>query len=310
MGPPPVAVRCPSCGQPLSAVLAPAPPTQWFPCPNCHAPVPVVVPRDLPPLYSWEVVPGLYPRLPPPRPPRWRLTHVASVALGVAAVLAAVSAGLLGYEGSLAAEPTHYVVSGTVYRDTRGGVLVPAAGAAVVLSVDGKYFATNLTGPTGTFAFQSVPAGGIELNVTAAGPGYGSSVVYTFASRSYSTQTHGLQITLEPGAPSNSTVRALTPFGDLETLLAYVGGATVLFAVAAVLAVAAAVVVRRPFGAVVGVIGAGGSVAAPAILVFLSLDSVYPLVTTVAATVGAAGAFALVLTTVELASRSAPPEPA
>jgi hypothetical protein len=74
--------------------------------------------------------------------------------------------------------------------------------------------------------------------------------------------------------------------------------------------VAAAVVVRRPFGAVVGVIGAGGSVAAPAILVFLSLDSVYPLVTTVAATVGAAGAFALVLTTVELASRSAPPEPA
>ncbi|MGC2360173.1 MAG: hypothetical protein WA691_07740, partial [Thermoplasmata archaeon] len=66
-----VYLRCPACGGDLRVVLASEPATQWFPCPHCRTPVPAVVPRDPPPLYSWEVLPGLYPALPRPRVPRW-----------------------------------------------------------------------------------------------------------------------------------------------------------------------------------------------------------------------------------------------
>lgn len=307
MGSPTVTMRCPSCGKELRAFLAPSPPTQWFPCPSCHVPVPVVVPRDLPPLFSWEVVPGLYPHLRPVRPPRWRSTHVASIALAVAAALAAVSAGLLGYEGYLASEPTDFLVSGTVFENV-GGVLVPANGALVNLSVNGNLVQEVRTPSDGVFSFRSVPSGGIELNVTL--KNCGPSIVYTFASKSYSTQTQGLEITLEPGGLSNLSVTALTPFGDLETLLAYVGGAAVLFGAAAMVAGAAAIVVRRPGGGVVGVVGAGGAVALPAILIFLYLGSAFPDVTVVAGVVGAAGAFALVLATADVASRGDTVDPA
>ena len=306
MSPPTVTMRCPSCGNALRAVLAPFPPTQWFPCPTCHVPVPVVVPRDLPPLYSWEVLPGLYPHLVPPRPPRWKSRHVVAGALAVSAALAAVCAGVLAYEGFVAAQPTEYVVSGTVYEDSHG-VLVPASGADVVLSVDGAQVGSTVTGPGGTFRFPSVPDGGIELNVSA--PGYSPTVVYTFASKSYSTQTRGLQITLEPGGSANSSVTTLTPFGDMETLLAYVGGGAVLLGAAAVVGGAAAVVVRRPDGAVVGVIGAGAAVATPAVLVLLALGTAFQAVTIAVSVVGAVGAFALVVAAANLSTHPTAREP-
>jgi hypothetical protein len=304
MSPPTVTVRCPACGQPLTAALAPAPPTQWFPCPSCHVPVPVVVPRDLPPLYSWEVVPGLYPQLAFPRRPRWRPARVAAIALAAAAVLTAVAAGLLGYEGYVAAEPAVYDVSGTVYQDP-AGVLVPVLGAVVNLSVNGNLFASYTTVANGTFDFPRVPDGGIELNVTATG--YSPTVVYTFASRSYTAQVRGLEIGLQPGPANNTSVTALTAFGDLETFLAYVGGAAVLLGGATGLAVAAALGVRRPGGAVTGVIGAGAAVAVPAVLLILSVGSLFPAVAIVSGVAGGAGGFALVLATVEVASRPSEP---
>jgi hypothetical protein len=224
----------------------------------------------------------------------------------IAATLAAISAGLLGYEGFVASQPEQFVVSGTVYEDTHG-LLVPTGGASVVLSVDGSMVDSTVTGPSGTFDFPGVPAGGIELNVTA--PGCGPTVVYTFASKSYSTQTRGLEITLEPGGPSNSSVNALTPFGDLETLLAYVGGAAVLLGSAAVVAGAASIAVRRPNGGVPGVIGAGAAVAVPAVLIFLYLGTAFQDVTVVAGVIGGAGAFALVLATADIASRGSGSEP-
>jgi len=301
MASPTVTMRCPSCGTELRAVLAPSPPTQWFPCPSCHVPVPVVVPSDLPPLYSWEVIPGLYTPLPAPRRPRWRSTRVASVALAVAAVLAGVSAGVLGYDGYTAAQPATYAVSGTVYEDQRNGVTVPAAGALVVLYSDGnRSFSSEVTRTDGKFAFDAVPNGGIELNVTLRG--YGPTDVFTFASRSYSTQTGELVVTLEPGGVNNTSADVLTPFADLEMLLAYVGGASALFGGVAAVAAVAAVAVRRPGGGVMGVIGGGAAVAVPAVLVFLALGSAFPLVTVVAGVVGGAGAFTLVLATVEVAT--------
>jgi len=297
MGAPSVTMRCPSCGQTLRAVLAPAPPTQWFPCPNCHLPVPVVVPRDLPPLYSWEVIPGLYPQLAVPRRPRWNPATVVSVALAVAAVLAALAAGLLGYDGMVASQPATYVVSGTVSEQS--ATWVPAT---VVLFTNGNTtFGSQTLTFTRTFQFTGVPAGGIELNVTARG--FAPTVVYTFASRSYSTQTQGLGVVLSSGTVNNTTADVLTPFGDLTTLLSYVGGGAVLLGGAAVLATAAAVGFRRPTGAVLGVIGAGGAVAVPVVLLFLSLADAFPTVSIVAGVVGGAGAFALVFATLEVSVR-------
>ncbi len=293
-------MRCPSCGQPIRAVVAPAPPTQWFPCPNCHVPVPVVAPRELPPLFSWEVLPGLYPLQPMVRQPRWRPATLVAVALAVAAVLAAATAGLLAVDGYTAAQPATYTVSGTVYEEL-GGRAVPADGARVVLFTDdNRTSQQQVTGPSGDFLFTGVPAGGIEVNATATG--YAPTVVYTFASKAYSTQTRGLSVTLEPGGVNNTSAEALSPFGDLASLLATVGGAAALLGGAAVAAVIGAVVVRRPGGGAVAVIGASAALAAPVVLLLLALGSAFPAVTVLAGVVGGTGAFALVFATVQVAT--------
>ncbi len=293
-------MRCPTCGQPIRAVVAPAPPTQWFPCPSCHVPVPVVVPRELPPLFSWEVLPGLYPLQPMVRQPRWRPAAIAAVALAVAAVLAAVAAGILTIDGYSAAQPAQYTVSGTVYESELGRP-VPADGARVVLYTDdNRSSQIQITGPGGGFLFTGVPAGGIELNVSA--NGYAPTVVYTFASRVYATQTQGLSLTLEPGGVNNTSSDVLSPFGDLASLLATVGGTAALLGGAAVAAAAGAIVVRRPGGGAIAVIGAGAALAAPVVLLLLYLGGVFPVVTVLTGLVGGLGAFALVFATVEVAT--------
>lgn len=294
-------MRCPSCGQPIRAVVAPAPPTQWFPCPACHVPVPVVVPRELPPLFSWEVLPGLYPLQPIVRQPRWRPATLVAWALAVAAVLAAITAGLLAADGYNSSLPAQYTVSGTIYESLAGGRHAPADGARVVLFTDdNRSSQLQITGPSGGFLFAGVPAGGIELNVTAAG--FGSTVVYTFASKGYSTQTRGLDILLEPGTSNNTSADVLSPFGDLASLLATVGGGAVLLGGAGIAAAVGAVVVRRPGGAAIGVVGAGAALAAPVVLLLLYLGTAFPLVAILGGIVGGVGAFALVFATVEVAT--------
>ncbi len=98
----------------MAVVLAPAPSTQWFPCPHCGSPVPVVVPRDPPPLYSWEVLPELYPPLPPPRRSRWRAQRVVAFVLVAVAIVAIALLGALAGYGVEANAPAHYPVNGVV----------------------------------------------------------------------------------------------------------------------------------------------------------------------------------------------------
>jgi len=232
------------------------------------------------------------------------------MALAVAAALAAVTAGYLGAVGFEAAQPASYVVSGTVYEDHPGAPPTPARGAQVVLLTDDNRTTMTTTSLTnGTFVFRGVPNGGIEINVSAV-VGYGPTDVYTFASPAYSAGTTGLAIHLEPGGAANTTSVVLAPFPDLETFLSYVGGGAVLIGSVALVAGIAAWTLRRPGGAVLGVLGSGASVAFPVVVLLFSLDAAFPLVSALAGVAGGLGAFSLVLSAAELASGPAHPEPA
>jgi len=298
MGAPAVSVRCPTCGADLRVVLAAAPPTQWFPCPQCRNPVPVVVPRDPPPLYSWEVVPGLYPALPSPRRPRVTLRRLAQVALVSVAAIAVVLGGVLAVLGAEALGPGSYVVSGTVLEGGSGGGGVPASGATVVLTTDGGQEVVQHTGANGVFSFSHVPVGGISLNVTL--PEYAPATVTTFASAVYSTGTTGLTVTLVPGSLGNGTTTALSPFPDLESFVASIGSGVALLGIVAVFGGVAAVVTARSDRPPVGVVGGAAGLLAPAALYFLSIGGIFPMLTAGTAVLAAFGAFAATSRTVEL----------
>ncbi len=266
--------------------------------------MPFVAGRELPPLYSWEVVPSLYPPQSVPRRPRFAWRGLAAVALAAAAVVALASVGLLTFDGLAADRPSSYDVSGTVWQAHANGPATVLAGAHVVLwTDDNRSVRTATTDGSGAFAFALVPNGGIALNVT--DPCCTPTVVYLFASRAYSTATTGLNILLRPGATGNVSTDALSPFPDLATFLVYVGSAAVLLAGAAIVAGAGALAVRRPGGAVVGVLGGGASVSIPVVVVLFSLGTVLPIVAVLAGVAGGLGAFVLVLTAADLASGGA-----
>jgi hypothetical protein len=307
MASPSVAIRCPACGADLAVFLAPSPPTQWFPCPHCHAPVPVVVPRDPPPLYSWEVLPGLYPTLPRPRPPRWQTRRAFTFALLAVVVLAVALAGVFAYYGFVASMPGRFTVSGTVYEAPVPGVTVPASGVAIVLTEDSGQTLTETTGPDGVFSFASVPAGGVRLNATL--PGYAPALYDTFVSSVYDAGTQGIQITLSPGGVANTSSVSLSPFTTLEAFLASIGSGTLLLVLVA--AVAGAAVVRsgrRPRPAL-GVIGGGAGLLAPFGLYLFFLGTAFPFVFAGTAALAAFGAFSLMLGTVEIAQTGPAPGP-
>ena len=289
MSAPAVSMRCPTCGADLRVVLAPEPPTQWFPCPHCRNPVPVVVPRDPPPLYSWEVLPGLYPALLPPRRPRVRVRRMAQVALVIVAALAVGLAAAFVALGWEALGPASYDVSGTVLEQTSSRQ-VAAVGATVILTVNGGPPTRTSTDFEGRFTFADVGSGGIALNVTA--PGYAPVTVQTFASPVYRTATTGLTVVLVPGTSSNATTVALTPFPDLETFVASIGSGAALLGIVALLGGWAAVVTARSNRPAVGVVGGASGLVAPVALFFLSLGGVFPDLLAVTTALAAAGAFA------------------
>ena len=303
---PTVDVRCPACGRDVRVALAAQPPTQWFPCPHCHTPMPVVVPRDLPPMYSWEVYPGLYPELPPPRVPKWRVRRAAAVALVVVAVVSAALAAGLVVVGVDAAQPARFTISGAVFGSSDGSSS-PLAGASVTLVNDANESTTAFTGPDGAFSFANVPQGGVALNVSATG--YGPATLYTFVSNVYATQATGLQITLSPGTASNSTTIALTPFPDMEQFLASVGAAVILLGIIALVAGFAAVATIRQDRPAVGVLGGAAGVLSPLTLIYLSLSSALPVLIEVTAITAGAGAFVLAMRAMQLAQTGPAADP-
>lgn len=300
-----VAVRCPVCGTDLRVVVAAEPPTQWFPCPNCHAPMPVVVPRDPPPLYSWEVLPGLYPPMERPRVPRWRARRAVAAALIAVAVLAAALTAVLVYDGVAASEPASFTVDGTVDRSVAGS-LQPILGAEVALTDDAGRTTTEATGPGGGFSFSAVPSGGVTLNVSAAG--YATVTVTTFVSVVYGTQATGLEILLPPAGSSNGTAITLAPFPDLEQFLASVGSGAVLLAIIALVAGFAAVASFREDRLPIGVVGGAAGIVSPLVLTYLGLSSAFPILLDLTAIIAAAGSFSFALRAIQMAQTGPAPD--
>lgn len=305
MAAPGVAVRCPACGTELRAYPAPYPPTQWFPCPHCRVAVPVVVPRDPPPLYTWEVLPSLYPPLDRPRAPRWRLRPAVAIALAAVAVAAAVLGGLLLYYGAAASGPGTFSVSGTVLKDV-GGEGFPADGARVLLTDDRGTIGPVSTGPDGRFEFTGVPSGGVSINVTLPSSGYAPATLDTFVSPVYDAGSSGLTVVLLPTSETNGTTQSLAPFPTMESFLASVDGAAGLLGICALVAAAAAVAAWRPTHRTAGVLGGGAGIAVPTVVFLLGLVPAFPIVVAGAAVTAAFGAFALVLGAADL-YRTGPP---
>jgi hypothetical protein len=298
MGATTLAIRCPACGQELRAVVTPSPPTQWFPCPHCRTPVPVVVPRDPPPLYSWEVLPNLYPPLPRPRIPSWQAKGVVAFALVGVVILAAVFGAALAYYGVAAAAPGNYPVNGDVDEAVPGGGVMPAAGATVTLTEDGGATMSVTTTPTGYFSFTGAPTGGIVVEVTL--PGYAPVTVETFASSVYDAGTTNMYIVLEPASTSNATTVYLSPFSDLESLLASIGSGILLLGLIALVAGVAAMYTLRQNRPALGVIGGGAGLLAPFALYLLALSTPFPLLWAATAALAGLGGFALTVRAVEL----------
>lgn len=290
----------------MRVVLAPQPPTQWFPCPHCRAPMPVVVPRDPPPLYSWEVLPGLYPALPRPRVPRWKARRAAAVALLVVAVLTASFAAVLVYEGWEATRPASFTVDGTV-GDAVAGFVRPLPGAEVKLTDDGNRTTSVVTGFDGSFSFRNVPSGGVTLNISAAG--YSPTTVTTFVSAVYVTQATGLDVVLSPGGASNGSSVALAPFPSLEQFVASVGSGAVLLGIITMVAGFAAIATVREDRPAIGVVGGAAGLLSPLVFFYLTLSTAFPLVTAGTAIVAAAGAFTMTLRAVQIAQTGPAPDP-
>ncbi|HTZ61152.1 MAG TPA: carboxypeptidase-like regulatory domain-containing protein [Thermoplasmata archaeon] len=301
----PVAMRCPVCGSDLRVRLAPEPPTQWFPCPHCRSPIPVVVPRDPPPLYTWEVLPNLYPPMVRPRVPRWRARRAVAGALLAIAVIGAALAAVLVYDGVAATEPARYTIDGTVDHAV-GGTLAPVFGANVLLTDDNGATTSVVTGASGTFSFASVVAGGVTLNVTATG--FAPLLVATFVSPVYGAQATGLELVLTPGGTANESAIALAPFPDLEQFVASLGSGAVLLGIIALVAGAAAIATVRHDRPALGVVGGASGVVAPLVLFYLSLSSAFPILEALTAVLAGAGAFALTLRAVQLAQTGPAPD--
>jgi Carboxypeptidase regulatory-like domain len=305
-----VTVRCPRCGAFVAAPARTPAAASYATCPHCSTTVPIVAPRDPPPLFTWEVFPSVYPSLPVPRAPGARLMGVVGIALVVATLFLAGLAGFLVWNGVEAVGPGTFSLHGTVVRSTDlSGVTTPVAGAIVNVSGESGMDTVVLTNSSGAFSVVGIPAGGVLVNVSA--PGFDSVLVQVFLSSIYATSSGGspLVVELTPSNVAASTTVIQSPFPSLENLLASLGSAAVLLGIAAAIAGLGARAAFRPGRASHAVVGGAAALVAPAALFALGETVVFPYLEIPTVILAAVGALAVSLALVPLVWEARPTEP-
>lgn len=258
--------------------------------------MPIVLPRDPPPLFSWEIYPGLYPLYIPPRPPRVRRRRATIYVLVASLVICAALVGTFGYIGVLAQRPATFTVTGTVV--TPGGL--PVVGANVALTTEANQTSNVVTGPAGTFSFSNVPVGGALLNTTRAGYAYTAMVLFLSTVYVSGGSSTGIVVILNP-SPSNSTVVFLSPFSTLEAFVADVWATAGLLGLVVIVDAFAIERTRRSPRPLFGVAGGFASLLAPLPLALLSIEVAVPIPSLFTIPVAVLGGFAVGLGVVEMA---------
>lgn len=296
-------LRCPTCGSSLAPVAPRGPTLQWVRCRHCGASVALAPTGSLPPRFTWEVYPGLYPSQPPLSRPRFRWRRIVVpilLAIALASLGAAAGAGFYLWQGS---QPATYTVSGVAHLSNgpwlQGSVTVADESNTTVYHIRAG----------GAFSISGIPTGGVQLNFTY--PGYAPVVVQTFVSPAYDAGSQGFSVTLSPGTVSNQSVTALSPYPDLEYFQAYLGAGAAMAVIVGLLAAGSAGVLRRSDRPAYGVVGAAGGVALPFALLILPVATVFPALLVFALLAGGLGALTLALAWVEIiqVSDQAPPTP-
>ncbi len=297
--------RCPRCRAEFRVFY---PPSQvavgWSYCPRCGQPTPVLPPRPHPPLFAWEVYPGLYPETRGPRQPLPRTRRALGVLVLVAAVLLLGIAGVLGGLGAATFGASDQRVAGSVLAlDPQTGTETPLPGAWVNVTGSAGPNSTR-TGAGGAFDFPRLSPG--EHALSAEAPGYGSLTLQFFLSPYFKAPQGNLTdltLVVVPGSgPNASRVLAVSPFPDLETYLASLFSTSALEALMGLLAVWGAVSILRgrpPARGVVGgaaaVLGPGLAVAGGFTILFLQPTPWLLVPPMVAGVLGAVATFALVI---------------
>jgi hypothetical protein len=301
-----VTARCPACGGLLAAIGTPFA-TTFVRCPHCGGTVPIVAPRDPPPLFAWEVSPQLYPPIPSISEGGRR--SVRPFVLGtllLATLITALLAGFAAAEASVVLAPGHIELAGTVVGESPGLPAHPLA--RLTVSGENGYRASGTTAPDGSFDFHGVPIGGVTILVNATGYPNTSFDMFFTSILSQPSHSTGLELDLGSGGTSNAITVVYSPWGDLEEFVATLLTATVIFAVGVIVAgvgVWAILRQRRPSYAVAG---AAAMIVAPACLPLLTLDTVFPDAVLVSSIAGALGAAAFVLLVVPIALTASAPD--
>jgi len=223
------------------------------------------------------------------------------------AVIAAVLAAILGYYAIASTSPATFSVTGTVDLQPNSVTTpYPVVGAVVAATDEAGHNYSTTTGPGGTFDLPRLPTGGISLNVSF--PGYAPMTVDVFLSTVFSAGASGVEVTLVPGNVSNGTAGSLTPFVNLETFVAAVGGGVVLLGLVAAIAGAAAILTLRRDRPALGVVGGGAGLFAPMILLLLDLGDPFPVLLAASGVLAAIGGFALAIRAIEMGMVGAAPD--
>jgi len=267
--------RCPNCAAPLAMRVPMAPGVRWFPCPRCHAPVPVIAAMNPPPLFTWEVYPGAYPPPPPVRLPTRPMGRLATIALVAACLVLVGVSGALIVGGAEALGPSNYSLRGSVVAN---GGSSSVGGASLHLTSESGWQSTLYADAAGVFTFHGIPAGGATLNVTA--PGFELLSVVLFFSPAYEATgagPNGLVLELVNGSSANASTVYETPFPTVESFVSSLWSAGVLLLIAAIVVGVGAIMAYRDRRPTVGLAGGVAAALAPAALSLLGIFSAFPL---------------------------------